>query len=153
MCPFLCMWLSIKQDLAIILHFPFSVMKWNNNIMFLPDWKHEIEVDAHVVTKIKCQKPRDVFHCKKNTHLLVRCSCLAANKSCFLSCLCFNCGNPNGVRPAKTHHPKVKRIRRKHVWQQSHVKSSLYAHHLDEEVTKGPHTPSNIYCCRKLSSF
>ena len=71
---------------------------------------------------------------------VVRCSCLAADKSCNSSCLCFNCSNPNGVRPEKHRHSKQTRIRQKHVWQQSHVRSSLYAHNLDEEVTKGPHT-------------
>ena len=62
----------------------------------------------------KMSKSKRCILLKKKYTSVAHCSCLAANISCSLSCLCFNCNNPNGVRPAKTRHPKVKRIRRKH---------------------------------------
>jgi hypothetical protein len=39
------------------------------------------------------------------------------------------------------------------VWQQSCVKSSLYAHHLDEEVTKGPHTQLEYLLLSQIVQF
>ena len=84
---------------------------------------------------------------------VVRCSCLASNKSCNSSCLCHNCSNPNGPRPPKPRHPTQKRMRQNHAWQNSTEKSSLYAHHLDEQVSKGPHTKLEYLLLAQIIQF
>ena len=128
----------------------YSALSFRNNLIHIIFPQHlqkgyllitvklKVKVDVHVVTKINNLHPRDVFCCKRNTRLSYAVHAWQLTNLALLH-VCAS----TAVTLMVSDQPKVVApncIRQKHAWQQYHVKSSLYAHHFDDKVTKGPHT-------------
>ncbi len=76
---------------------------------------------------------------KKYTSIVL-CPCFANGRSCTSSCICKNCSNPNGMKPAKPAGSK-QRQRYKQPWQHYPIpKSSLYALESQENLSTGSRT-------------
>lgn len=68
----------------------------------------------------------------------IRCPCLLAGQPCSSICSCFNCANPQGVKPSC---PITRcRERKKHAWNLKTVNSISYAKQHQEKILTGPRT-------------